>query len=210
MLFKYPSPRPLELISCTDVGCPRVPAPGPCPVCRMIEHNGAMYGYYGLTQTESSCQQSIRIELSEAQRHYRTATSRAWGMERCATIAMMLLSITVIEVRLLVKLPIAYPLSTIVPALDSTMSTAEKFQPFPMLVLDGGLVCNPVYLLCPSLLRRITKGTTLEDVFHKDISTPLWSAKPIEDDPEVIIAAHLAFLRAGADVILTSTYVKDS
>ncbi|RDX55226.1 Homocysteine S-methyltransferase [Lentinus brumalis] len=68
------------------------------------------------------------------------------------------------------------------------MSTAEKFQPFPMLVLDGGL------------------GTTLEDVFHKDISTPLWSAKPIEDDPEVIIAAHLAFLRAGADVILTSTY----
>ncbi|GBE80531.1 Homocysteine S-methyltransferase [Sparassis crispa] len=57
-----------------------------------------------------------------------------------------------------------------------------------ILILDGGL------------------GTTLEDVFHKNISTPLWSAKPIDDDPETIIEAHLAFLRAGADVILTSTY----
>ncbi|KAI0743644.1 Homocysteine S-methyltransferase [Daedaleopsis nitida] len=45
-----------------------------------------------------------------------------------------------------------------------------------------------------------------QDIFHKDISTPLWSAKPIEDDPELIISAHLAFLQAGADVILTSTY----
>ncbi|KAI0358695.1 Homocysteine S-methyltransferase [Trametes cingulata] len=58
----------------------------------------------------------------------------------------------------------------------------------PVLILDGGL------------------GTTLEDVFHKDISHALWSAKPIDEDPEVIIAAHLAFLRAGANVILTSTY----
>lgn len=58
----------------------------------------------------------------------------------------------------------------------------------PVLILDGGF------------------GTTLEDVFHQDISMPLWSARPIEDNPELIIAAHLAFLRAGADVILTSTY----
>ncbi|KAI0633511.1 Homocysteine S-methyltransferase [Trametes polyzona] len=57
-----------------------------------------------------------------------------------------------------------------------------------ILILDGGL------------------GTTLEDVFHKDISHALWSAKPIDEDPEVIISAHLAFLRAGADIILTSTY----
>ncbi|EPQ57135.1 Homocysteine S-methyltransferase [Gloeophyllum trabeum ATCC 11539] len=58
-----------------------------------------------------------------------------------------------------------------------------------LVTLDGGL------------------GTTLEDVFHKDIShTPLWSAKPIDGDPEAIIAVHLAFLRAGARVILTSTY----
>ncbi|CDO76056.1 hypothetical protein BN946_scf184696.g8 [Trametes cinnabarina] len=57
-----------------------------------------------------------------------------------------------------------------------------------VLILDGGL------------------GTTLEDVFHKDISHALWSAKPIDEDPEVIVAAHLAFLRAGANIILTSTY----
>ncbi|KAH9858979.1 Homocysteine S-methyltransferase [Lenzites betulinus] len=64
-------------------------------------------------------------------------------------------------------------------------NSANKNQ---LLILDGGL------------------GTTLEDVFHQDISHALWSAKPIEENPEVIISAHLAFLRAGADVILTSTY----
>ncbi|KII92717.1 hypothetical protein PLICRDRAFT_172773 [Plicaturopsis crispa FD-325 SS-3] len=58
-----------------------------------------------------------------------------------------------------------------------------------VLLLDGGL------------------GTTLEDVFHKDIShTPLWSSKLVEEDPQAIVQAHLAFLRAGARVILTSTY----
>ncbi|KAI0829785.1 Homocysteine S-methyltransferase [Trametes gibbosa] len=62
---------------------------------------------------------------------------------------------------------------------------AKKAQ---VLILDGGL------------------GTTLEDDFHQDISHALWSAKPIDENPEVIISAHLAFLRAGANVILTSTY----
>ncbi|KAH9940386.1 Homocysteine S-methyltransferase [Epithele typhae] len=57
-----------------------------------------------------------------------------------------------------------------------------------VLILDGGL------------------GTTLEDVFHRNISTPLWSAKPVDEEPEVIIAVHLAFLDAGADIVLTSTY----
>lgn len=51
------------------------------------------------------------------------------------------------------------------------------------------------------------KGTTLENVFHQDISSPLWSAKPIDENPEIITQAHLAFLRAGARVILTSTCV---
>lgn len=51
------------------------------------------------------------------------------------------------------------------------------------------------------------QGTTLEDVFHKDLSHPLWSARFIDHEPETIIEAHLAFLRAGARIILTSTYV---
>ncbi|PIL36276.1 hypothetical protein GSI_01938 [Ganoderma sinense ZZ0214-1] len=57
-----------------------------------------------------------------------------------------------------------------------------------VLILDGGL------------------GTTLEDIFHRRLGYPLWSATPVDKDPEVIISAHLAFLRAGADIILTSTY----
>lgn len=53
-----------------------------------------------------------------------------------------------------------------------------------------------------------SKGTTLEDIFHVDIShTPLWSAKAVVEEPETIIQAHLAFLRAGARVLLTSTCV---
>ncbi|EIN11237.1 Homocysteine S-methyltransferase, partial [Punctularia strigosozonata HHB-11173 SS5] len=49
-------------------------------------------------------------------------------------------------------------------------------------------------------------GTTLEDAFGQDIAHPLWSAKLLADDPDPIIAAHLGFLRAGARVILTSSY----
>ncbi|KDQ55719.1 hypothetical protein JAAARDRAFT_59698 [Jaapia argillacea MUCL 33604] len=65
----------------------------------------------------------------------------------------------------------------------------QLFGPKKLVILDGGF------------------GTTLEDVFHYDIShTPLWSARPIDLDPEVIINTHLAFLRTGARVILTSTY----
>ncbi|KAG5642827.1 hypothetical protein DXG03_002058 [Asterophora parasitica] len=37
-------------------------------------------------------------------------------------------------------------------------------------------------------------------------SSPLWSAQQILDHPETIIGTHLAFLRAGARIILTSTY----
>ncbi|KAF7376654.1 Hcy-binding domain-containing protein [Mycena sanguinolenta] len=54
-------------------------------------------------------------------------------------------------------------------------------------VLDGGL------------------GTTLENSL--DIShTPLWSAKAAIEHPDHVIDAHLAFLRSGAQIILTSTY----
>ncbi|CAE6511250.1 unnamed protein product [Rhizoctonia solani] len=49
-------------------------------------------------------------------------------------------------------------------------------------------------------------GTTLEDVLHKNISHPLWSAHLIDTDPDAIVEAHLAFLRAGSSIILTSTY----
>ncbi|KAJ7122052.1 Homocysteine S-methyltransferase [Mycena crocata] len=58
-----------------------------------------------------------------------------------------------------------------------------------VVILDGGL------------------GTTLEQTFGLDIShTALWSAKAAVEHPGVVVDAHLAFLRAGATIILTSTY----
>ncbi|KAF7357931.1 Hcy-binding domain-containing protein [Mycena venus] len=67
----------------------------------------------------------------------------------------------------------------LLPLYPSSVSTVK--------ILDGGL------------------GTTLEnslDITH----TPLWSAKAAIEHPDVVLDAHLAFLRAGARIILTSTY----
>lgn len=55
------------------------------------------------------------------------------------------------------------------------------------LVLDGGL------------------ATELEARGH-DLSGGLWSARLLADAPEEIVAAHLAFFRAGADVATTASY----
>jgi homocysteine S-methyltransferase len=55
------------------------------------------------------------------------------------------------------------------------------------LVLDGGL------------------STELERRGH-DISGRLWSARLLHDDPQAVVAAHAAFLRAGAEVITTASY----
>jgi homocysteine S-methyltransferase len=55
------------------------------------------------------------------------------------------------------------------------------------LVLDGGL------------------ATELEAHGH-DLSGALWSARLLADDPAAIMAAHVAFFRAGADVATTASY----
>ncbi|MDF2991167.1 MAG: homocysteine S-methyltransferase [Microbacterium sp.] len=54
-------------------------------------------------------------------------------------------------------------------------------------VLDGGL------------------GTLLE-VRGNDVSSALWSAQVLRDDPDEIRAAHAAFAEAGAEVLITSSY----
>jgi len=41
---------------------------------------------------------------------------------------------------------------------------------------------------------------------NQDISGPLWSAALLDRGPNVILETHAAFLRAGADIISTSTY----
>lgn len=54
-------------------------------------------------------------------------------------------------------------------------------------VLDGGL------------------ATELEAQGY-DLSSSLWSARLLADDPGAIVAAHAAFLSAGAEVIITASY----
>ena len=56
-----------------------------------------------------------------------------------------------------------------------------------MRVIDGGL------------------STALEEAGHR-LDGRLWTARLLVDDPEAIVAAHLAFLRAGARVLVTSSY----
>jgi homocysteine S-methyltransferase len=48
-------------------------------------------------------------------------------------------------------------------------------------------------------------ATELERRGH-DLSDDLWSARLLRDDPDEIIATHLAFFRAGADVATTASY----
>jgi homocysteine S-methyltransferase len=57
----------------------------------------------------------------------------------------------------------------------------------PVAVLDGGL------------------ATELEARGH-DLGDALWSARMLVDDPDAIVAAHLAFFRAGAVIATTASY----
>lgn len=55
---------------------------------------------------------------------------------------------------------------------------------------------------------RVVDGglsTALEEAGHR-LDGRLWTARLLIDDPEAIVAAHLAFLRAGARVLITSSY----
>lgn len=56
-----------------------------------------------------------------------------------------------------------------------------------LLILDGGL------------------STALEELGH-DVSGTLWTARLVADDPDAIVDAHLAYLYAGAEVVITASY----
>src|SRR5687768_14011756 len=68
----------------------------------------------------------------------------------------------------------------------SMRSLPEALATAPI-VLDGGL------------------STELEARGH-DVSSALWSARLLRDDPEAIVAAHAAFASAGAQVATTASY----
>jgi len=71
------------------------------------------------------------------------------------------------------------------------MNTGDPFRPFlerqGFVVLDGGL------------------ATALEARGH-DLSSALWSARLLLDDPDAVRAVHDAYLRAGADCITSAGY----
>lgn len=48
-------------------------------------------------------------------------------------------------------------------------------------------------------------GSTLE-ARGADLAAPLWSAKAVLDEPDLVAAVHAAFFRAGADVAVTASY----
>ena len=73
------------------------------------------------------------------------------------------------------------------PRLDGVARTfAEALAEGP-LVLDGGL------------------ATQLEAQGH-DLSSSVWSARVLADDPDAVLAAHRAFFAAGAQVATTASY----
>jgi homocysteine S-methyltransferase len=69
--------------------------------------------------------------------------------------------------------------------------------------------------MSPDVLKRILEtrimvidgglGTELERR-GADLSDPLWSARLLDDDPEAIVATHLAYFRAGAQIATTASY----
>ena len=61
----------------------------------------------------------------------------------------------------------------------------------PFTVLDGGL------------------STVLEDAGF-DLRHPLWTARLIAENPEALVEAHLSYLRAGAEIVITSSYQADA
>ena len=64
---------------------------------------------------------------------------------------------------------------------------AKNFEK-PIMLLDGGL------------------GTTLEDQYGVAFSadTPLWSSHLLISSPSTLKEAHMSFVKAGADIILTA------
>ncbi len=71
--------------------------------------------------------------------------------------------------------------------LDCVPNLTDAIGSGDIVVLDGGLATE--------LERR-----------GNDLSTALWSARLVEDDPGEIVAAHRAFADAGAQVAITASY----
>ncbi len=67
------------------------------------------------------------------------------------------------------------------------MRLGERAGTGRTIIIDGGL------------------STALEEAGH-DLSDPLWTARLLLDDPEALVAAHAAYVAAGADVVISGSY----
>jgi len=65
------------------------------------------------------------------------------------------------------------------------MKVKDFYELSVPLILDGG------------------SATELETTHGKDLSTKLWSAACLYQDPDAIREVHLSYLRAGADIVST-------
>src|SRR5271170_5907594 len=66
---------------------------------------------------------------------------------------------------------------------------------------------TPRYQLGLSAVRVLDGGMATElEKLGCDLSGPLWSARVLREQPEMIAAVHGGYLAAGADVILTASY----
>ena len=48
-------------------------------------------------------------------------------------------------------------------------------------------------------------STALEEL-GADLDDPLWTARILRDQPELVLAAHRAFVEAGAEVVISASY----
>ena len=48
-------------------------------------------------------------------------------------------------------------------------------------------------------------STALEEL-GADLDDPLWTARVLRDQPELVLAAHEAFVRAGAEIVISASY----
>lgn len=91
---------------------------------------------------------------------------------------------------------------------ESTLPRLSDIYHKEINLADGGLVRIELHDSLTSCLIDMAQGSTLEDILNFKIAhTPLWSTRAAADEEksQLLVQAHLSFLRAGARTLLTST-----
>ena len=85
------------------------------------------------------------------------------------------------------------------PNIQLSEYNSELHYQLPMKAFDNLLAKNKFLILDGAIATELErKGADLND--------PLWSAKVLLDQPSLILQTHLDYIKAGADIITTTTY----